>query len=180
MVVCLHFQHLLLLWMGRPVYMSYILYSFSGQQQLPYHQQQILGVFHHILWLQLDIHEHSIRSVHMCPHLFHCELLLLPDEINCIEPVLHAFTHAPHCLHSFLLILGTFSRIGSDRVVSIFIASYGHASLHKTHPTHFSSDFYLTVCYLHLLHPLDMKRGMVSLRISHIYCDPFYNLPLLL
>ncbi len=63
----------------------------------------------------------------------------LPDDMSCIEPVLHAFTHAPHCLHSFLLILGTFSRIGSDKVVSILIASYGHASLHKTHPTHFSS-----------------------------------------
>lgn len=63
----------------------------------------------------------------------------LPDDINCIEPVLQAWTHAPHCLQSFLLILGTFSRIGSDNFVSIPIASYGHTFLHNTHPTHFSS-----------------------------------------
>ena len=62
----------------------------------------------------------------------------VPEDMSCIDPVLHALTHAPHCLHSFLLMLGTFSRIGSDKVVTIFIALYGQASLHKTHPTQLS------------------------------------------
>ena len=79
------------------------------------------------------------------PHLTHVSSFIslwassVPEDMSCIEPVLHALTHAPHCLHSLVLILGTFSLIGSERVVSILIASYGHASRHITHPTHLSS-----------------------------------------
>ena len=125
--------------MGKPLYMSCSLYSSSGPQLWPYHPQLIWAVFHRTLWPLLDRHVHSIRIVHMYPHLFHCAASSVPDDMSCMEPVLQAFTHAPHCLHSLVLMLGTFSRIGSESVVSILIASYGQASLHITHPTHLSS-----------------------------------------
>ena len=46
-----------------------------------------------------------------------------PVERKWIAPDLHAFTQAPQALQSFVFMFGTFSRIGSDMTLSIWIAS---------------------------------------------------------
>ncbi len=56
-----------------------------------------------------------------------------------MAPVRQASTHAPHCRHNLVLMLGTFSVRGLDRVVFMLIASYGQDFLQRTHPKHLSS-----------------------------------------
>ena len=48
--------------------------SFSGSQQLPFHQQRILEVFHRTLLPPLDKHVNSIHNAHIYPRLLHCGL----------------------------------------------------------------------------------------------------------
>ena len=108
------------------------------------------------------------------PHRTHVSSLIslcassLPDDISCIDPVLQALTHAPHCLQSFLLILGTFSLMGSDKVVSIFIALYGQASLHKTQPIQSSLISILSLLVLYTAFTGHEMRHGLSLHSSHL------------